>query len=65
MDTTRDSHIKWSKSKENTDTIDITYMQNLKHDTNEPIYKTHRYREQTCGCQGGRGRERDRVGGWG
>ena len=27
---------------------DITYMQNLKYDTNELIY---RHREQTCGCQ--------------
>ena len=37
---------------------DVTYMWNLKYDTNEPIYKTeHRHREQTCGCQG--------VGGWG
>ena len=33
---------------------DITYMWNLKYDTNELIHKkTHRYREQMCGCQGG------------
>ena len=34
---------------------DITYMWNLKYDTNELIYKTniHRHRAQTCGCQGG------------
>ena len=36
---------------------DITYMQNLKYDTNELIYETeteetHRYRQQTCVCQG-------------
>ena len=34
-------------------------MWNLKHGTNEPIYKTetdHRHSEQTCGCQG-EGRE--------
>ena len=36
---------------------DITYMWNLKYDTNEPFCKTekqtHRHGEQTCGCQGG------------
>ena len=34
---------------------DITYVQNLKYDTNEHIYKTETFtnREQTCGCQGG------------
>ena len=26
--------------------------------------KTHRYREQTCGCQGGGGRERAGLGVW-
>ena len=47
---------------------DITYMWNLKYGTNEPIYKTkqtYRHREQTCGCQGGRGREWDGLGVWG
>ena len=36
---------------------DITYMWNLKYDTNEQIYKTqtYRHREQTCGCRGGWG----------
>ena len=41
-------------------------MRNLKCGTNEPIYtteKTHRHKEQTCGCQGwGGGRKWD---GWG
>ena len=40
-------------------TICYHYMWNLKHGTNEPIYKTetdHRHSEQTCGCQG-EGRE--------
>ena len=36
---------------------DITYMWNLKQDTNEPIYGTDSqridYGEQACGCQGG------------
>ena len=33
---------------------DITYMWNLKYDTNELIYEidSQIYREQTCGCQG-------------
>ena len=26
--------------------------------------QTHRYREQTCGCQGGGGREKDGLGVW-
>ena len=36
----------------------ITYIWNLKYGTNELRYKTEtdsRCREQTCGCQGGRG----------
>ena len=36
-------------------------MWNLKYGTNELIYRTertHRPREQTCGCQGGGGRSR-------
>ena len=47
-------------------------MWNLKYDTNELIYETetdsqkqtHGHREQTCGCQGGGGWERDGVGVW-
>ena len=37
---------------------DATYMWNLKHDTKELSTKqkqTHRYREQTCDCQGAGG----------
>ena len=37
---------------------DITYMQNLKYDTNERIY---RRREQTCGCQRESGVEEGRT----
>ena len=44
MDGPRDYHTKWNKSEI---PYDITYMWNLKYDTNE------RYREQTCGWQGG------------
>ena len=41
MNATRDDHSKWSKSKrERQIPYDITYMWNLKNDTNELIYKT-------------------------
>ena len=30
----------------------ITYMWNLKYDTNEHVYETDSQREQTCGCPG-------------
>ena len=41
MDATIDYHTKWSKSeRERQIPYDITYMWNLKYDTNEPIYKT-------------------------
>ena len=38
MDGPRDYHIKQSQ-KERQIPYDITYMWNLKYDTNEPIYK--------------------------
>ena len=71
MDATRDSHSKWSKSeRERQIPYDIIYMWNLKHCTNEPVYKTEttsetwrtkqkltrKHGEQTCGCQGGVGK---------
>ena len=38
---TRDDHTKWSQSdRERQIPYDITYMWNLKYDTNELIYKT-------------------------
>ena len=41
MDRPRDYHTKWSKSdREIQISHDITYMSNLKYDTNELIYKT-------------------------
>ena len=47
---------KWSKSeRERQIPYDITYMWNLKYDTNELIYITEidsQTREQTYGCQG-------------
>ena len=40
MDAPRDYHTKWSKSeREKQIPYDITYMWNLKYDTNERIYK--------------------------
>ena len=40
MDGPRDYHTKWSKSdRERQMPSDITYMWNLKYDTNELIYK--------------------------
>ena len=41
MDATRDYHIKGSKSeRERQIPYNITYMWNLKYDTNEPMYET-------------------------
>ena len=41
MDATRDYHAKWSKSdRERQIPYDITYMWNLKYDTDELTYKT-------------------------
>ena len=43
MEATRDYHAKWSKSEiERQIPYDITYMWDLKYDTNEPIYKVER-----------------------
>ena len=40
MDGPGDYHTKWSKSERERQTpYDITYMWNLKYDTNEPIYE--------------------------
>ena len=41
MDEIRDYYTKWSKSeRERQIPYDITYMWNLKYDTNQPIYET-------------------------
>ena len=48
MDGTRDYHTKWSKSeKKRQIPYNITYMWNLKYNTNELMYetKTHRHRK--------------------
>ena len=40
MDATRDYHTQWSKAERDGQIInDVTYMWNLKYDTNEIIYK--------------------------
>ena len=63
-----DYYTKRSKSeRERQIPYDITYMQNLKYDTNELSTKqkqTHRHREQICGCQGGRAWGRNGLGVW-
>ena len=61
MDGPRDYHNKWSKSERQT-AYDITY---LKYNTNQHICETtqtHRYREQTCGCQVGQRVWKERTG---
>ena len=41
MDGSKDYHTKWNKSDRERQTLyDITYMWNLKSNTNELIYKT-------------------------
>ena len=46
MDGTRDSHTKWSKAERKRQIpYDITYLWNLKHGTDDPIYQT----ETDCG----------------
>ena len=53
MDGSRDCPTKWNKSERQIPYA-ITFMWNLKYDTNEFIYeteKTHRHKEQNCGFQ--------------
>ena len=53
--------------KRKTIAYDITYMQNLKYGTNEPIYKTEtdsQTQKQTCGRQG-KEDEEEWIGGLG
>ena len=55
MDRSRDYHIKGSKSdREGQVLYCVTYMWNLKNETNELIYKTNRLRKQTDGYQRGK-----------
>ena len=64
MDATRDSHTESERERQMP--CSIAYRWNLKYGTNEPIYKTvDSQTEQTCGCRGGSGRERGKLGVWG
>ena len=57
--------ILWSNSeRERQIYYDITYMWNLKYDTNKPVYKTEKdsQTEQTCGCRGERVLEERKMG---
>ena len=66
MSKPRDYHTKWGKSdRERQILYDITYMLNLKKDTNKLICKTQTYqhRKQTYGYQRGK-RVRNKLGGW-
>ena len=59
MDGPRDYYTMWSKSdRQRQISSDITYMWNLKYDTNGLIYKpkkTHRHRKQAYTYQKGQG----------
>ena len=58
MDGPREYHTEWSKSdRERQILYDITYMWNLKNNTDEAIYKTETdsHRKQTYGYQRERG----------
>ena len=65
MDATRDYHTKWSqKEKDKYHMISLKYRIWHMAQMNLSIKdKTHR--EQTWGCQGGRGEEEEQLGVWG
>ena len=54
-----DYHTKWIKQEGERQIPYITYMRNLKYDTNEPIYdiQNHGHRKQTYGYRSRKGRE--------
>ena len=59
MDAPKDYHTKWSKSERQI-AYDITYMENLKDDTNEPICETGKdSQENSVIAKGRRQGERD------
>ena len=67
MDGSRDYHSKWQKAeRERQIPYDITYVWNLKYDTNELIYETKttsKHRKQTYSYQRGKGAG-DKLGVW-
>ena len=60
----RDYLTKWSKSERERQIYDITYMWNLKYDTNEPVYETESTTWRTD-LWWGEGWQRDGIRGWG
>ena len=61
----RDDHTKWCKSdRERQIPYDITYVWNLKYDTNELIYKTERFTDLDMVTTGERGQGRDKLRVW-
>ena len=42
MDETRDYHTKWTQKDKEKMPYDRTYMQNLKYDTNKPVWNRNR-----------------------
>ena len=67
MDGPRDNQTKWKKSeKERQIPYDITYMWNIKYDTNDLSMKQKQtHRKQTSDCQGGEACGRHGLGGRG
>ena len=62
MDGAREYPTKWSKSSRGRQILyDITYMWNLRNNTNESIYKkqTQRHRKETYGYQRGKSGEEE------
>ena len=69
MDGPRDYHTKWSKpDRERQISYDITYMWNLKYETNELIYETkidsHRKKKIKLTVTKGEKRVRNKLGVW-
>ena len=68
MDATGDYQMKWNTERERKISSDITYMWNLKYDTNEHVYKAEtdsQTTEQACGSWGRGEQKRDKLGIWG
>ena len=61
MDGPRDYHTQQSQSERGRQIPYVTYMWNLKYNTNDRK-QTYKHREQTCGCQGEVGVVEGRTG---
>ena len=68
MDGPRDYHIRWSKSdRERQVSYGITYMWNLKNNTNESVYKTETLKDienKVMVTKEKSGVGKDKLGGW-